>query len=150
LSRVVTLVPSDQVAANFLKGLQTSGRPELATQPTPQAPPIDPSEVIKPIDHGKVVGVWNASRSDGSKFSLKLNADKSFTWSFEPNQNPPQSFDGTYTLTNNVVTLNRSAGGNLTAEIQMKDESHFQFKLVGAPSNDPGLDFARTLSGVQN
>ena len=149
LKRVVTLVPNDQVAASLLQSLQQTKQPELA-QPALPPPPSEPVESPKPIEPAKVIGDWNANRPDGSKFSLKLNADKSFVWSFEPNQKPPQTFDGTYSITDRTITLNRTGGGMLAAEIQPSDDSRFRFKLFGAPADDPGLDFTRAAQIVQN
>jgi hypothetical protein len=49
-----------------------------------------------------------------------------------------------------VITLNRTGGGMLAAEIQPSDDSRFRFKLFGAPADDPGLDFTRSAQIVQN
>ena len=143
LQRVVNLVPEDRVAANLLQSIQGTRQPELASQPTPQAPPMEPAEPAVTIDSAKLVGVWNASRTDGSKFLLKLNADNSFTWSFTSRQQQPQSFDGTYTTSGQILTLNRTGGGLLTAKVHTNGESQFQFKLAGTPTTDPGLQFDR-------
>ena len=145
LRRVVELVPNDRVAAELLKSLtsEKAELPQLAALPTPQPPPVEPTPAADAIDRSKVLGVWKASRSDGSTFTLKLAEDKSFQWSFTPHEQPTQSFEGSFTLAGNVVTLNRSGGGSLVAEIQIRDESHFRFKLVGAPADDSGLDFKR-------
>ena len=43
----------------------------------------------------------------------------------------------------NVVALERSGGGSLVAEISDNNGTRFNFKLAGAPSEDPGLDFTR-------
>ena len=156
LQQVVTLVPSDQVAANLLKmttsqsqqGNQTS---EPVANPTPQ-PPVDlpaPGQsssnqpTPNPIDPGAIIGSWNASRDDGSKFGLKINDDKTFSWSFTPKDQAPQTFDGTYTLDGNVIALERNGGGSLVAQIDPADRSKFNFKMVGAPPEDPGLTFTR-------
>ena len=150
LRKVVVLVPNDQVAAGMLKRIEVPEKvdlPELATEPTPQPipqpPPADPSPITAPIDPAKFVGVWQASRTDGSAFSLTLTKEKTFTWSFTPKQQSPQSFEGTYSVQGDIVTLERNGGGSLVAKIHPSDESHFQFKLFGAPDDDPGLDFAR-------
>lgn len=156
LKQVVDLVPNDTVAASLLKmttsqaqeGNQTS---EPAANPTPQ-PPVDlpapgassSSEAApKPLDPSVIMGTWNASRDDGSMFGLTLKDDKSFSWTFTPKDQPAQAFDGTYTLDGNVIALERSGGGSLVAQIDPMEQSKFNFKMVGAPPDDPGLDFIR-------
>lgn len=155
LQQVVALVPNDNVAANLLK--MTTSQSQQGTQsndqtpnPTPQ-PPVDfppPGQTSNepaptPVDPMAIIGNWNAARDDGSKFGLKLNNDKTFSWTFTPKGQPAQSFDGTYTLDGNVIALERNGGGSLVAQIDPADRSKFNFKMVGAPPDDPGLNFIR-------
>ncbi len=151
LRKVVVLVPSDRVAAEMLKAIDGPEQvklPELATEPTPQPilqpPPADASAVAAPIDPEKFIGTWQASRADGSVFSLDLTKEKTFKWSFTSKDQSPQSFEGTYSVQGDVITLERNGGGSLVAKIRPGNETHFQFKLFGAPEGDPGLDFARS------
>jgi len=154
LQQVVQLVPNDKVANDLLRMMSApasqssqGGTPATAnaTQPTPQPPatnqanaPTQPSG--PPIDAAAMVGSWKASRDDGSSFQLTLTADKSFTWSFTQNNQAPQSFDGTYTIEGNALALERKGGGSMVAEITQKN-GQFNFKPVGAPPDDPGLNF---------
>ena len=151
LRKVVVLVPSDRVAAEMLKAIDGPEQvklPELATEPTPQPilqpPPADASLVAAPIDPEKFIGTWQASRADGSVFSLDLTKEKTFKWSFTSKDQSPQSFEGTYFVQGDMITLERNGGGSLVAKIRPGNETHFQFKLFGAPEGDPGLDFARS------
>ena len=150
LRKVVVLVPTDRLAADWLKKIDLPEKvelPELAKEPTPQPallpPPAEPTPITVPIDPAKIVGAWRASRVDGSMFALTMTKEKTFTWSFTPKDQSPQSFDGTYSVQGDVVTLERNGGGSLIAKVRTIDESHFQFKLIGAPDDDSGLDFAR-------
>ncbi len=149
LRKVVVLVPTDRLAADLLKTIEVPEKvelPELAKEPTPQPtqlpPPAEPTPITVPIDPVAIVGSWQASRVDGSAFALTITKEKTFTWSFTPKDQSPQSFDGTYSVQGDVVTLERSGGGSLIAKIRLVDESHFNFKLFGAPDDDSGLDFA--------
>ena len=90
-----------------------------------------------------LVGPWKAARPDGSKFNLTLTNDAQFTWSFSQKDQKPQEFGGTYTVDENVLALERKDGGSLIAEVTPGGESKFNFKLVGAPGDDPGLNFSR-------
>ncbi len=153
LTRVVALVPGDQVAANLLKmtaSAQSNPAPAASDpvpQPFPQPPIALPSPNTKtplPIDPSAIVGNWQAARDDGSSFELQLTGDNAFTWSFTPKQQAAQSFEGTYTLQGNVLALERSGGGSLVAEVTSTNEgSGFNFKMVGSPGDDPGLNFVR-------
>ncbi|WP_083842896.1 tetratricopeptide repeat protein [Schlesneria paludicola] len=160
LQEVVRLVPNDRVASDMLKmvsapqATSTDQTGQAAGQPTPEPPaaptaipagglpsPANPS--AKPIDPSAVVGVWKATRDDGSSFELKLGSDKMFTWKFSGKQQAGQSFDGTYTIDGNVLSLERKGGGSMLAEIVSNDAQHFTFKPVGAPPEDPGLNFSK-------
>ena len=51
--------------------------------------------------------------------------------------------DGKYSVEGNVIALERTGGGSLVAEVTGNDGMRFNFKMVGAPKEDPGLDFSR-------
>ena len=152
LQQVVTLVPNDAVATNLLKMMTSSQQQQVAqstdptAQPTPQPPvnlPAPSQSTAPPVDPATVVGNWQSSRDDGSNFALSLNADNTFKWTFTPKSQPPQSFDGNFKIEGNVIALERTGGGSLVAEITANDGMKFNFKMVGAPAEDPGLTFIR-------
>jgi len=89
------------------------------------------------------VGAWKAIRDDGSKFNLTLTKDATFKWSFSPKGQVAQEFDGTYSVEENVLALERTDGGSLIAEVTPAGRTQFNFKLLGAPEDDPGLEFSR-------
>ncbi len=145
LQEVVTLKPNDRVAADVLKmvALPPAGQPSVtAEQPTPQ-PPDSTRPAANPVDPSILLGTWRAARPDGSQFSLILTNDAKFTWSFTPKGQPAQSFGGTYSVDGNVLALERKDGGSLIAEVTLGGASKFNFKMVGAPDDDPGLDFSK-------
>ena len=149
LQQVVKLMPNDRVAVDVLKMVSApqAGQPgqpvDTAQQPTPQ-PPQDPARpAVKPVDPATLVGVWKAARPDGSKFDLTLTDDAKFTWSFSQKDQPAQAFGGTYSVEGNVLALERKDGGSLIAEVTPGGEAKFNFKLLGAPQEDPGLNFSR-------
>ena len=143
LQQVVKLMPNDRVAADVLKMVSApqAGQPgDSARQPIPE-PPQDP---VRPaVDPATLVGAWKAARPDGSKFDLTLTNDGKFTWSFAQKNQPAQGFGGKYSVDGNVLALERKDGGSLIAEITPGGEAKFNFKLLGAPGDDPGLDFSR-------
>jgi tetratricopeptide (TPR) repeat protein len=159
LKQVVELQPNDQIAVAMLRMTTAPQTPpasdpdSLQTLPTPQPPSTESSDLdlpapalpkdITPIDISTIIGTWNASRPDGSTFELTIAADNRFTWTFTPNGQKPQSFAGKYALEGNVIALERNGGGSLVAEITGNDGSHFNFRMVGAPREDLGLDFSQ-------
>ena len=148
LQQVVKLVPNDRVAADVLKMISKppvnqpaeTGQlpmPQPPTEPTPAATPA-----VKPIDSAMLVGTWGASRDDGSKFEMTLNNDATFNWKFTQKETV-QEFGGTYTVEGNVLALERKDGGSLIAGVIPNGDQKFNFKLLGAPNEDPGLNFSK-------
>ncbi len=143
LQVVVQLMPNDRVAADILKMIAAP----LPTQPDGAlAPP--PAEVatrpaVPPVAAASLVGTWKAARADGSTFDLSLTSASTFTWSFAQKGQPAQAFGGTYTVEGNVLALERKDGGSLIAEVTPAGESKFNFKMLGAPEDDKGLDFQK-------
>lgn len=143
LQQVVKLMPNDRVAVDVLKMVSAppAGQPgDSAQQPTPE-PPQDPARPA--VDPATLVGTWKATRPDGSKFDLTLTNDAKFTWSFAQKNQAAQAFGGTYSVEGNVLALERKDGGSLIAEVTPGGAAKFNFKLLGAPSDDLGLDFSR-------
>jgi uncharacterized protein (TIGR03066 family) len=95
------------------------------------------------VDPAMLVGTWSAARDDGAQFNLTLNKDGTFTWKFNQ-KNADQSFDGKYTVEGNVLALERKDGGSLVATVTPDGDQKFNFKLLGAPPSDPGLNFAQS------
>lgn len=139
LQEVVKLMPNDRVAADVLKMVAAPQPRESAQQP-PQEPT---RPAAQPVDPATLMGTWKAARPDGSKFDLTLTNDAKFTWSFAQKGQAAQAFGGNYSVEGNVLALERKDGGSLIAEVTPAGEAKFNFKLLGAPSDDPGLDFSR-------
>ena len=89
------------------------------------------------------MGSWKAARADGSTFDLNLTNASTFNWSFAQKGQPAQAFGGTYTVEGNVLALERKDGGSLIAEVTPAGDSKFNFKMLGAPEDDKGLDFQK-------
>ena len=146
LQQVVKLSPNDRVAADLAKMLAPpqAGQPDESskkTLPNPTQAPVGP--VVKPINATSLAGTWKAARADGSTFNLILTTDAKFTWSFASKGQAAQEFGGAYSVEGNVLALERKDGGSLIAAITPAGEAKFNFKLLGAPDDDPGLDFSK-------
>ena len=59
-----------------------------------------------------------------------------------PEATTPQEFSGTYTVEGDVLALERKDGGSLIGEVTPEGAKKFNFRLVGAPAEDKGLDFS--------
>jgi hypothetical protein len=144
LQQILAIVPGDRVAADLMTMLSAppSGQPAAtAEQPTPQ-PPAETQPAATPIDATTLVGLWHAARADDSKFELTLTKEATFTWKFSSKQQPEQAFSGKYTVEGNVLALERKDGGSLIGEVSPGGANEFNFRLVGAPPEDKGLDFS--------
>jgi hypothetical protein len=139
LQQVVKLVSNDKVAADLLKMLSP---PKDDAQQPPTADPAASPPAAKPIDAATLAGTWRAARNDGSNFELSLTGDSKFTWKFSKQQ-VQQEFSGAYSLEGNLLVLERQTGGSLIGELTAGGDQKFNFKMLGAPADDPGLDFAR-------
>lgn len=142
LQHVVKLTPTDRVSADLLRMMQA---PDPGTAGESNSPPGPQSSAPAPpsIDPATLVGIWKANRADGSKFVLTLTHNANFTWTFTPKGQAAQGFGGTYTVEANVLALERTNGGSLIAEVTPGGAAQFNFTMLGAPTDDPGLDFNR-------
>jgi len=129
LKNVVSLQPGDKVSAQLLDHIQ----PGAASVPA------------QPLDPGRMPGVWVAQAPPNAKITLSMSDDANFTWAIAAPGKPPVTITGTYTLSDGVLTLaGRDApGGPLAGKVVASDDTHMNFKAVGSPPSDPGLQFAR-------
>lgn len=144
LQRVIQLVPNDRVAADVLK-MVTKPEPVQETESNrlPAAlPPTASPAGVQPFDPAMLIGKWKASRDDGSQFEMTLTKGSTFHWKFTQKATV-QEFDGTYKVEANVLALERQDGGSLVAGVLPDGEQKFNFKLLGAPQEDPGLNFSK-------
>jgi tetratricopeptide (TPR) repeat protein len=165
LRAVVQLTPNDRVATDLLR-MVTKPSPEASDPnqlPTPQPPAAAPGAAAvvpnspipspnnpgpapannKPaFDPAMLIGTWHASRPDGSKFELVFDTNSTFRWKFTMKEQSNE-FGGKYSVEGNVVTLERNEGGSLIAGIVPSNDHAMNFKLIGAPAEDPGLDFQK-------
>jgi tetratricopeptide (TPR) repeat protein len=144
---VVKLQPKDRVAKDLLALVDKPKDSDVASAPPPApreetAPVSRPDENTRPIDAAAIAGNWKASRDDGSKFDLDLRKDKSFTWKFNQGDRK-EDFSGTYSTEGSLLILEKEGGGTMVGHVAQDADGKFNFKLLGAPSDDPGLNFSR-------
>ena len=154
LQQVVRLMPTDRLAGELLKMVQgpqgqlASGQPPdtttVSATPTPGPDGSTDAAQPPPIDQSVLPGTWNASREDGSKFRLTMTDDGKFTWKYAPPKQKGDEFSGTYTVDGPVLVLEREKnGGALAGTATFDGDGKFNFKMVGGPPEDKGLNFAK-------
>jgi len=139
LQEVCRLVPKDQLSRQLLAMISPSACPSAGTasaiSPTSETEP-------KPAPPSKIVGNWKAPARGGGTVELSLAADDRFTWKYvRPEKS--KSFDGKYELTGTTIVLKYNTGGTMVARINVQGADRFSFKMVGGPSDDPGLIFSK-------
>ncbi len=123
------LQPKDEVSASLVRSLSPRG----STSPPPA---VDP----KSVPAAEVVGTWEAAGRESSKYSMTLNEDGTFVWSFTRDKRR-EEVKGVYTVEGNVLAMEPEAGGVLLAELAMKSAADLHFQIVGSDKTNPGLDF---------
>jgi tetratricopeptide (TPR) repeat protein len=131
-----TAAPSAEVQAQA---------PELPASPTTGAAA---SAEALPADSGvtptveQMAGSWSATHESGASFALNLTADSKFTWTYKEGDKN-STLEGTYSLANGMLILEPADGEPMIARISDLGQSGFKFRMVGAPKEDQGLQFAK-------
>jgi hypothetical protein len=151
-TRIAARFPSDKVAfdltmANSVGGVRRGPRAtlhhcaELAIAAWQSFTP-DGSGADIPINPAWLTGTWRAPRDDGLRCVLALTSEGRFQLTFSNKQHIPIEFAGTYTVEFNVLAL-ETTDSSLFAVVTRTGPQTFHFKLVGAHSDDRGLNFSR-------
>lgn len=131
LKDVQKLTPSDTLSAQLIKALS----------PASEAPETVPSPSTG--KEGKLAGTWKAAPAKQTSIKLNLQDDGTFTWKANVN-GKPQDIAGKWSATGGILTLaDEAKGGALVGNVAWQDESQFNFRALGAPGDDPGLNFSR-------
>ncbi|MFI5457075.1 MAG: tetratricopeptide repeat protein [Isosphaerales bacterium] len=136
LKDVVSLQPNDTLSAQLIAHFKPAG----AAAPAPAA--AAPAEPASPA---KLTGTWEAQAPQNAKITLTIKDGGGFTWDTAPPGKPPISIAGTSTLADGVLSLacKDTQAGTLAGQVVWQDDTHFTFRAVGGPADDPGLKFAR-------
>ena len=106
--------------------------------------PIGQSPDLASVDKTLLPGEWNASREDGSRFRLLLTDEGTFVWKFSAPNHKSEELTGHYSVDGPVLILERKEGGALAGTARFTGDAQMNFKLVGAPPEDKGLDFGKS------
>jgi tetratricopeptide (TPR) repeat protein len=137
LKQVVKLQPGDTLSAQLVARSQPPG--VTTSAPSGEAP-ATPSAV-----EGKLSGRWAATPAKDASITLAIQDDGRFTWATTGPGKPPMTIAGTSTFADGTLTLADQGGQNgaLAGKVVWQDSDHFNFRLAGAPTTDPGLSFSR-------
>ena len=89
---------------------------------------MEQPKVAKGPQAEEFVGTFRAIPAEGVEFQLVLNTDKTFVWSFKSKEET-SSFEGTYTISGNELTLVRKQDGDKLVGIMTASEKGFNFKM---------------------
>lgn len=140
------LMPSDKLAGELAMMAQGPPQQQPGTPDGTGQPASDPSQdgpQLPPLDKTLLPGTWSASREDGSRFRLVLNPDDTFTWKFSLPKQKGDEFSGTYSVDGPVLMLERKTGGAMAGTVVFNGDDSFNFKMVGGPPQDKGLNFSK-------
>ena len=84
-----------------------------------------------------------ATRPDGGKIGLSIKPEGGFVWSVEAKGGKKDSFDGDFSLEDNMLFLERKSGGALMGRVTALADNKFNFKALGSGDTDPGLTFSK-------
>jgi tetratricopeptide (TPR) repeat protein len=134
LTKLRKLLPTDSLVAQLAQGAGV-----VAEKSEPKNPPT----LAPPDVQLDITGAWTAMRPDGGKIGLGIKDDGTFTWSVEDKAGKKDSFDGTFSLEENMLILERKSGGALMGRVTALADNKFLFKAIGGGDADPGLTFAK-------
>jgi protein involved in temperature-dependent protein secretion len=147
LKEVRAIYPEDRLAANLLAMVSpnksaASQAPAAGTSPKPA---LDPTKTIKAA---QLTGTWTASGAKGANFTMNLTADGKFTWTYSQGSKR-EEVKGVFAIEQNTLALEPNGAGDsgaMLADITLKEAGKMKFSLIGAPKDDPGLEFVLNKS----
>ncbi len=136
LAHVAAANPQDSVISDLLVQLDP-GTPSAAIAEIAPPPEVEGDIAVKAL-----LGNWNASRSDGSRFGLALNADGSFTWDYAQAE-MKSNLRGAYAVQpNGVLAMEMQDGAVLFAQVVPQTDG-FDLYMIGDSTGQAPLLFRR-------
>ena len=135
--QVVKLMPSDTLSAKLLRQLEPS-----TEEAAPASGPAPVTADTAPPTGGTIDGTWTAKPTPDTSIRLTIQPAGPFTW--EVNQKgKAQSFGGTSTYDEGVLTLTQDKGPVLVGRVSWMDPTHMTFRIAGDAPQDSGLSFSK-------
>jgi tetratricopeptide (TPR) repeat protein len=146
LEVVVNNQPKDVTAKRMLDALSP---PEAAPAVSPPAPaaasaaaPAPTASADADAPETDLVGTWVA-QTGNSKIELGITEDSAFTWKASGKDQPSVELKGSLNSLSDGIELVTAEQGTVAGAVKSKGADGWNFKIAGAPTKDPGLDFKR-------
>jgi len=149
--QVVMLQPKDNLSVQLLQQLQpnkdaTSDSPAASSPAAELTPSSGNAPITGPVvagKEGRLDGSWKAHPDQDTTVELSFSGADRFSWVVSHKGKAQPKLEGNMTFGHNILTLAQNQGPALVGNLTWQDETHFNFKVPGANSNDPGLSFTR-------
>lgn len=138
--RAHELEPSDQLATSMIRML--GGTPSGEEAAPEIEPPADDDAPLPEVDPKSLFGSWKSQRASGPAIELTLSEDGNFEWRVQQGADL-RTLSGEYSLGADKIALQPKEGSPMMATISNVQADGFQFRVVGAPPGDKGLEFVR-------
>ncbi len=153
LKQVVILQPRDTVSVGLLRKLDPSSVPAsggsaASNLPAPADQARQPVETglvnpTAPGKEGQLDGTWVAEPDAQTTITLTFPQPGRFQWVIR-HDGQDHNLTGRMTSGSNILTLAQDQGSAMVGNLTWQDETHFTFKVPGAPPEDHGLAFHKT------
>ncbi len=117
----------------MLNGINGQSSSQLAT-PLPE--PVEAKGTNAPMD---VIGTWESTRND-TPIRVAFQDDGKFVWTAGAGKDL-RSISGKYSMNDGILVMEDEQGGTMVARVTAAAPGTFQFEMVGAPAEDPGIVF---------
>jgi tetratricopeptide (TPR) repeat protein len=150
LKQVIAVVPKDTVSAQLIQRLEKTGSPTgpgaadqpPATAPTPELTPTTLTAPAGTGKEGRLEGTWTAQADPDTAITLAFLDGGKFTWKIA-HKGQDRTIQGKLTSGNGLLTLAQDRGAPMVGNLTWTDETHFAFRVPGAPAEHPGLHFVK-------
>jgi tetratricopeptide (TPR) repeat protein len=146
LKEVIRLEPSDQISANLLAMLDGSADSKTDSSTAPASGELLSASAedapIVQFDPEKLFGTWIAQRKGNPSIMLTLNKDQQFTWTVGQGDSK-REMGGEFSLGGDNLALQPEGNNAMVGTVSKVTARGFNFRIIGAPPGDQGLDFTR-------
>jgi len=141
---VTTKQPKDLVARQLLDTL-------VPPEPAMTTPAVSPENVPAPATaesdaETDLVGSWKAV-ADKTTIQLTVTPESAFTWKVSQSGQPDITVTGQLQTDADGIVMSSKEQGDMSGSVTSLGPDQWQFKLTGAPPEDPGLKFERVAAG---
>lgn len=163
-TKLIAVQPQDTLSKGLLKAIQEADKapPETNVADGSTPPPADanaqpadantpqptaenkPAAPKNPVPATMLAGTFTAKPDESRSIGLTFEAESKFIWSFTQPNGPKNTFKGTYTYADGILTLVSNQNGQaMVGRLEKQADDQFQFQLVGSGQEDPGLVFKK-------